>query len=44
MLKSIGFESLDELVKSTVPANILQSDDMKLQAPMSESEALGALR
>jgi len=45
MLKSIGFENFDQLVKSTVPANILRDDkEMKLQPAMSESEALQAIR
>ena len=32
MLKTIGFESLDELVTSTVPANIRLEEPMELGA------------
>ena len=48
MLKTIGFESLDELVTSTVPANIRLEEPMELgshtSAAMSETEALALLR
>ena len=48
MLKTIGFESLDELVTSTVPANIRLEEPMELgshtSAAMSETEALSLLR
>ena len=44
MLKSIGFDNFEELVRSTVPAQILQEVEMKLEAPMSESEALNKLK
>ena len=44
MLQSIGFENFDQLVRSTVPADILQHGEMDLQPAMSESEALQAIR
>jgi len=44
MLQSIGFNSFDELVASTVPPSIFQKDPMTLDKPMSESEALSAIR
>jgi len=48
MLKTIGFDSLDELVTSTVPANIRLEEPMELgshtSAAMSETEALALLR
>jgi glycine dehydrogenase len=40
MLASIGFSSMDALIQSTVPANILTDKPLNLQPPMSESEAL----
>jgi glycine dehydrogenase len=44
MLQTLGFESFDELVKSTVPANILSSEPLQLEDPMTESEALAQIR
>jgi glycine dehydrogenase len=44
MLQSIGFDSLESLVSSTIPANILASHPLNLQPPMSESEALSTIR
>ena len=38
MLKTIGVESLDELTRKTVPADILDERDLKVSAPMSELE------
>ena len=40
MLQSIGFSTLDELVNSTVPSNILSTQPLKLDEPLTESEAL----
>mmetsp|Transcript_28600 Transcript_28600/g.43229 ORF Transcript_28600/g.43229 Transcript_28600/m.43229 type:complete len:1010 (-) Transcript_28600:2932-5961(-) len=40
MLSTIGFDSLDELIKSTVPADIMTDKDLSLEPPRSESEAL----
>lgn len=44
MLQTIGFESFDELVKSTVPADIMTDKPLSLEDPMSESEALAQIR
>jgi len=44
MLQSIGFDSFESLVNSTVPANILTSTPLSLQPAMSESQALTAIR
>lgn len=44
MLATIGFDSFDALTKSTVPANILTSKPLKLDSPLSESEALSKLK
>ena len=44
MLASIGFESLDAMVISTVPAQILAKKELDLQPAMTEIEALGRIR
>ena len=44
MLQTIGFESFDELVKSTVPADIMTDKPLSLEDPMSESEALTQIK
>ena len=44
MLRSIGFNSLDELIKSTIPSNIMSPRPLNLQPPMTESEALSAIK
>jgi glycine dehydrogenase len=44
MLAAIGFSSFDELIKSTVPANILYEKDLQLDEPLTESEALTKLK
>lgn len=44
MLKSIGFNSFDELIVSTVPPNILSGKDLDLEPAMTESEALERIR
>lgn len=43
MLSTIGFESFEELIKSTVPGNIVLKSSLNLDEPMSESEALSKL-
>lgn len=43
MLQSIGFDSLDSLVASTVPDNILSSKTLDLEPALSESEALAVI-
>jgi len=44
MLQSIGFDSLDALVKSTVPANILADKELDLDPALTETEALALIR
>lgn len=44
MLKSIGFQGFDELIKSTVPADILSDKPLELDAPLTESEAIHKIR
>jgi len=44
MLASIGFDSMDALVKSTVPANILSDKDLVLDPTLTESEALNKIK
>ena len=38
MLDYIGFNSLKELIKDTVPENILLKEDLKVDSSLSESE------
>ena len=38
MCKVVGVESLDELIRKTVPEDILDERDLKITAPMSELE------
>ena len=44
MLATIGFQSFDELVKSTVPAQILTEKELDLEPVRTESEALARIR
>jgi len=44
MLELLGLHSLDELIDSTVPANIRREQAMNLPAPKSEAAALEQLR
>lgn len=44
MLATIGFDSFDALVKSTVPKNIMTDRPLDLEPPLSESEALMKLK
>ena len=44
MLASIGFDSFDALVKSTVPPNILTDKALNLEPARTESEALSKIR
>ncbi|ARN72916.1 aminomethyl-transferring glycine dehydrogenase [Oceanicoccus sagamiensis] len=44
MLQGLGVNSLDELISSTVPANILREKAMDLPPPKTESEALAELK
>lgn len=44
MLKLLGVNSLDELIETTVPANILRRKAMDLPAPQTETNALAQLK
>jgi glycine dehydrogenase len=44
MLQTLGFETFDDLVKSTVPESIMTNKPLNLEDPMSESEALAQIR
>ncbi len=44
MLKSIGFESLDAMVTSTVPSDILTKTELNLEPAMTESEAIEKIK
>jgi hypothetical protein len=44
MLAKLGFQSLEELVSSTVPAHIRLDKKLSLDAPLTESEALAKLK
>jgi glycine dehydrogenase len=44
MLATIGFDSFDALVKSTVPENILADKPLNLEPALTESEALAKIR
>lgn len=44
MLDTVGFPTLDALVDSTVPTGIRLKNELKMEAPLSESEALEKLK
>lgn len=44
MLEVVGFNSLDDLVASTVPSSIRLPEKLNLDAPLSETEALQKLK
>ena len=44
MLKMVGADSLDDLMKKTVPENILLKDELKIGDPTSEHESLKQLK
>lgn len=44
MLATIGFDSFDALIKSTVPPNILTTKPLDLEPFMTESEALAKIK
>lgn len=44
MLKSIGFDDFESMVKSTVPPNILAKKELDLQPALTETEALKAIK
>jgi glycine dehydrogenase len=44
MLKELGYESLDQLIKDTVPEKILSKDSLDIGDPNSEYKALRKLK
>ena len=44
MLKAISSKSIDNLIENTVPKNILIKDELKIDEPMSENDALKKLK
>ncbi|MFL2889742.1 MAG: aminomethyl-transferring glycine dehydrogenase [Pelagibacteraceae bacterium] len=44
MLNYVGSKSLDDLIKKTVPEKILLKDELKIDAPISENDALKKLK
>ena len=44
MLQTIGFQSFDDLVKSTVPSDIMTDKPLSLEDPKTESEALAQIK
>ena len=44
MLKVLNVNSIEELVKQTVPENILLKEDLSLDAPVSENRYLANLK
>ena len=44
MLKTVGAKSLNDLMKNTVPKKILLSEELKVDEPISENDALKKLK
>ena len=44
MLKAISLKSINDLIENTVPKNILIKDNLKIDEPMSENDALKKLK
>lgn len=44
MLQTIGFESFDAFIESTVPADIMTDNPLSLDDPLSEAEAITKIR
>ena len=44
MLDTLGLDCLDDLIRQTIPAHILAEDKIRLDAPLSEWEALQRLQ
>ena len=44
MLKHVGYNTLDDLMVSTVPEKILLKDELKINEPLSENDALKKLK
>ncbi|XP_076684686.1 glycine dehydrogenase (decarboxylating), mitochondrial [Andrena cerasifolii] len=43
MLKTVGFESLEELTNAAVPAKILYKEELKIEQPVTEYELLNRI-
>ena len=44
MLKHVGYNTLDDLMKNTVPEKILLKEELKINKPLSENDALKKLK
>ena len=44
MLQHVGYSSLEDLMKNTVPEKILLKDDLNIDEPLSENDALKKLK
>ena len=44
MLKEVGYNSLEDLMKNTVPEKILLKDELKIDEPLSENDALKKIK
>ena len=44
MLSAVGANSLDDLIKKTVPGNILLKDKLKIGDPTSEHESMKQIK
>ena len=44
MLQAVGAKSLDDLMKNTVPEKILLAEELKVDEPISENDALKKLK
>ena len=44
MLKELNYQSIDDLIENTVPEKILLKDDLNIDEPLSENDALKKLK
>ena len=44
MLQAVGYKSLEDLIINTVPEKILLKDNLKVDDPLSENDALRKLK
>ena len=44
MLKHVGYNTLNDLMVNTVPEKILLKDELKINEPLSENDALKKLK
>ena len=44
MVKKVGAQTLQDLIEKTVPENILIKEELKIDQPMSENDALKKLK